>query len=375
MVRASPSDFVAVTQSLYPEQFQDAVLAWFQRYGRKNLPWQTPRDPYRVWISEIMLQQTQVATVIPYFERFIQLFPDVTGLADAPLDDVLAAWAGLGYYARCRNLHRSAQAIVARHGGQLPDTIEALTALPGIGRSTAGAILSLGMEMRAPILDGNVKRVLARYHGLEGWPGTPSVARELWRLSEAYTPLTSAAAYNQAMMDLGATVCSSRRPACAICPIQAGCSAKALERTDAIPSPKPKLRLASRCCWLLVLRDVSEGKYYFEKRPPAGIWGGLWSFPEFREDTEIPVWCADKGMELSRLERWPERRHTFSHFHLDYRLVLARASLPKARVADDGLSGWFRPSQTKGLPAPIRRIVRELETLESGVDARAGEQR
>jgi len=344
---------------MHTEEFRTALLDWFDRHGRKHLPWQTARDPYRVWISEIMLQQTQVATVIPYFERFMARFPDVAALAAGSVDEVVALWAGLGYYARARNLHRAARIVVAQHGGRFPASVDALKALPGIGRSTAGAILSLGSGLPAPILDGNVKRVLCRYAGLAGWPGAPQVERELWRLSEALTPEFRVADHNQAMMDLGATVCAKRGPACGVCPLRGGCAALRLGLTDAIPTPRPKLAQPVRECHMLVLRDGS-GAVYLEKRPPTGIWGGLRSLPEFDGLDALLGWCAERGIDTCRLERLPRRRHTFTHFRLDFVPVLIRAEGFAPWVAEDAGPGWFGPDAAVGLPAPIAQLLRDI---------------
>lgn len=344
---------------MQPDNFRAAVLAWFDQHGRKHLPWQQGRDPYRVWVSEIMLQQTQVATVIPYFERFIARFPDIGALAAGTPDEVAALWAGLGYYARARNLHRAAQQLAEQHGGALPADLDAIAALPGIGRSTAGAILSLGFGLRAPILDGNVKRVLCRYAGLEGWPGAPDVQKELWQLSEALTPAARVADYNQAMMDLGATVCLQRAPACGACPLRDDCEARRQNLTAAIPAPRPKREQPVRQCHMLVLRD-GEGQIYLERRPPSGIWGGLWSLPEFDSFGDLERWCAARGVELARLERLAPRRHTFTHFRLDYVPVLGRAASALPGVADDSGRGWFQLGAAPGLPAPVARLLQDI---------------
>jgi len=338
------------------EEFQAAVLSWSDREGRKDLPWQDDPSPYRVWVSEIMLQQTQVATVIPYFLRFIKRFPSLPALAEATQDEVLGHWAGLGYYARARNLHQAAQTVMSEHAGELPADLDSLAGLPGIGRSTAGAILSLGRGIRAPILDGNVKRVLSRYAAIEGWPGDPKTARELWALSETLTPPTRVADYTQAMMDLGATLCVRGNPECPRCPVRMGCLAFKLELTADLPSPRPKKDIPSRRCWMLVLRD-GEGGFYLEKRPPTGVWGGLWSFPQFEAEGELEAWCETQGLTL-RLEALPGRRHTFSHFHLDYIPVSGRVRQP-LRVSE-AVCGWLKPEQGHGLPAPVRRLMLEL---------------
>jgi A/G-specific adenine glycosylase len=339
------------------EEFQAAVLAWFDREGRKNLPWQTKPTPYRVWVSEIMLQQTQVATVVPYFLRFMERFPSLQALAEAPEDAVLGHWSGLGYYARARNLRKAAQAVMRDHGGELPGDAAGLAGLPGIGRSTAGAILSLGLGVRAAILDGNVKRVLSRYAAVEGWPGDAPTARELWRVSEKLTPQARVADYTQAMMDLGATLCTRGKPDCPRCPVRAGCLALRLGLTAELPSPRPPKDLPARRCWMLVLRN-GEGGFYLEKRPPAGIWGGLWSFPEVDGRDEAAAWCHLRGIS-AKLESLPQRRHTFSHYHLDYTPLAGRVEQPR-RVAEAG-SGWVKPEETAALPAPVRRLMLELE--------------
>ena len=341
---------------MHPEAFQSAVLDWFDRAGRKNLPWQAEPTPYQVWVSEIMLQQTQVGTVIPYFLRFMQRFPSLQALAAAAEDEVLGHWAGLGYYARARNLRKAAQIVVRERGGELPADVDGLAALPGIGRSTAGAILSLGLGLRAPILDGNVKRVLSRYAAVEGWPGEAQTARELWHLSEQLTPQARVADYTQAMMDLGATLCTRGQPDCPRCPLREGCLALRLGLAGELPTPRPKKTLPARRCWMLVLRD-EEGGFYLQKRPPAGIWGGLWSFPEFDAPDEAAAWCVLRGIAAG-LEALPQRRHTFSHYHLDYTALLGQAGQP-ARVAEAG-AGWFKPGAASALPTPVRRLMLEL---------------
>ncbi|RMF13376.1 MAG: A/G-specific adenine glycosylase, partial [Gammaproteobacteria bacterium] len=259
-------------------EFAHSVLQWFDRHGRHDLPWQHPRTPYRVWVSEIMLQQTQVATVIPYFERFMTAFPTLEALADATEDEVLALWAGLGYYARGRNLRRAAVQLVEEGRRTLPDTLDGLMALPGIGRSTAGAILSMGFGIRAPILDGNVKRVLCRHEAIEGWPGERRVEQQLWELSESLTPRDRVDDYTQAIMDLGATVCTRSRPACDLCPLRATCQARQKGLETVLPHPRPRRTLPERHATALILLDA-EGRCLMEKRPSPGIWGGLWCPP------------------------------------------------------------------------------------------------
>lgn len=339
--------------------FAERVIAWHDRHGRHDLPWQRPATPYRVWISEIMLQQTRVETVRAYFERFVQRFPDVPTLAGAEADEVLAHWAGLGYYARARNLHRAARIVVEEHGGELPGELDALMALPGIGRSTAGAILSLARGQRHAILDGNVKRVLARHCGIEGWPGRSAVARELWAAAEARTPHRRVAAYNQALMDLGAGVCL-RRPRCGECPVAADCRARREGSTDRIPGAKPKRELPQRETLALVLQRASDGAILLERRPPEGIWGGLWSLPEFADAQALESWLATRFGEPPESERLAPVEHAFTHFRLRIHPRRVRVTNADA-VADGGRHDWYSPDNSPGgLPAPIRRIAEQV---------------
>lgn len=342
--------------------FSERVLDWYGRSGRKDLPWQKEPTPYRVWVSEIMLQQTQVATVVPYFERFMRSFGDIGTLAAADTDDVLLHWSGLGYYARARNLHRTARILRDDHGGEFPADPEQLQALPGIGRSTAGAILSLALGQRQPILDGNVKRVLARYHAIAGWPGKTEVAAELWAQAEAHTPQERVAAYTQAMMDLGATVCTRTRPACAGCPLQEDCVAHQQGTQSLYPGRKARdARPLRQTCMLLAHVD---GAVFLEKRPPSGIWGGLWSLPELADATQIDDWCSERlSATAESCTDMPTLRHSFSHYDLDIHPVVVRLQAASARVADSA-AGRFVPfdeSDGVGLAAPVRKLVAALQ--------------
>jgi A/G-specific adenine glycosylase len=344
-------------------EFGARVLAWYERHGRKDLPWQRDPTPYRVWVSEIMLQQTQVVSVIPYYTRFMVRFPVVRALADAPLDEVLHLWAGLGYYARARNLHRSATIVCRDYQGEIPTDIELLRRLPGIGRSTAGAILALTLGRRYPILDGNVKRVLARFHAIEGWPGTPQVEASLWQLAEVYTPYHGVAQYTQGIMDIGATVCTRTRPACGLCPLREGCAAHALGQETRYPSPRSRKVLPVREATLMVVQHLDDG-VLLEQRPPVGVWGGLWSFPECPRGQDPRAWCMTEfGYEPDHLERWSMFRHTFSHFHLDITPVYLRIARVGPGVMEAGSRVWYNilKPQSLGLAAPVKRLLAKVD--------------
>ena len=342
------------------ERFRVRLLAWYDANGRHELPWKQPATPYRVWVSEIMLQQTRVSVVVPYFRAFMERFPDVQALAQAPADAVMAQWSGLGYYARARNLHRAAQVIAAEHGGQMPTDRESWQALPGVGRSTAGAILSLSMEQRHAILDGNVKRVLARYGAIPGWPGRTAVERELWALSEQLTPDARCADYNQAMMDLGATVCTRKAPACLLCPLSQDCRARAVGEPEAYPEPKPPKRLPV-CRTRMLLLESDQG-VLLQRRPPTGIWGGLWSLPEAPAEDDPLAHCREQlGLEAAVPEYWPAFRHTFSHYHLDIEPVRLRVAGDAGRVMTGGEAIWYneRTALDRGLAAPVSRLLQQ----------------
>ncbi len=348
-------------------RFAPCLLEWFETGGRKDLPWQRDPTPYRVWVSEIMLQQTQVATVIPYYQAFMQRFPGVGSLAAAPLDEVLHLWSGLGYYARARNLQRAAEAIVARHGGEFPARIEEVTALPGIGRSTAGAILALSRGERHAILDGNVRRVLARYFGVEGYPGEAAVERRLWALSEACTPDERVAAYTQAVMDLGATVCTRARPACLLCPVSAGCAARAGNLQDRLPTPRPRATRPEREAWLVVAMRGGH-KVLLERRPPAGIWGGLWGLPEFPTRAHAVQWCREHLSGAGEPRLAAPLRHAFSHFDYHLKPLVVHCLGKSESLRDDDRYRWYDAHQPArvGLPKPIttlvERVTHETET-------------
>jgi len=342
--------------------FAHRLLSWSDRHGRTGLPWQQGVTPYRVWVSEIMLQQTQVTTVIPYFERFMARFPKVQDLAAAPIDEVLHHWSGLGYYARARNLHRAAQQVCDDFRGSFPDDLEQMQSLPGVGRSTAAAVLSLAMGQRQTILDGNVKRVLARHAALSGWPGQAKVVRQLWALAERRTPTQRVAAYNQAIMDLGATVCTRARPDCDACPVRADCAARHLGRPTDFPDRRPKPALPTRAVRMLLVREP-DGAVLLECRPPTGVWGGLWCLPEIAPETDPLNWCADQLQQPAVLgRRFAPRRHSFSHFHLDIEPLEILLNQPGCRVLEGTGQLWYNPRQPHnvGLAAPIARLLDEV---------------
>lgn len=356
-----------------PAQIAEPLLAWFDRAGRKHLPWQQDPTPYRVWISEIMLQQTQVATVIGYYERFMQRFPDVRSLAAAPIDEILHLWTGLGYYARARNLHRAAQLIVSEQGGEFPRTLQAVQSLPGIGRSTAGAILSLSKSQRHSILDGNVKRVLARYFGIEGFPGERNVERTLWSLADGCTPVERVAHYTQAIMDLGATICVRLRPLCAACPLGENCVARIEGKQSSLPTRRPKKARPQRVAYaVLLVRD--DGAVLLEHRPPAGIWGGLWTFPQFEDEEAARSWIGEHAEEHEcSVTTMPAYAHSFTHFDLTLHPMLVRSRPPSA-VADGERYRWYDRRQPAriGLAKPVVELIRALDDQPASAMTRDG---
>ena len=339
--------------------FTHRLLAWFDRHGRHDLPWQHPRTPYRVWLSEIMLQQTQVGVVAGYFSRFVDALPDLPALAHAPQDQVLALWSGLGYYARARNLHAAAKLCMERHGGDLPRDIDALIALPGIGRSTAGAILSQAWGDAAPILDGNVKRVLCRVFGIDGWPGTPAIEKRLWALAATLLPQARLADWTQAQMDVGATLCTRANPACARCPVQDVCVARIAGRTAELPTPKPGKPRPQRRAHMVLAMDAT-GRVLLQRRPPSGIWAALWSLPEFDDQTTAQQWVA-RQLDSGDARALPVLIHDFSHFrlHIHPRLIVVNGL--RTGIGDNAALCWAGRSELAGLglPAPIRKLLQE----------------
>jgi len=337
--------------------FAGRLIAWHARHGRHDLPWQNTRDAYRIWLSEIMLQQTQVTTVIPYYARFLQRFPDIRTLATAPVEDVMALWSGLGYYARARNLHACARAVVDAHGGTFPNDAAAIAELPGIGRSTAAAIAAFAYGARGAILDGNVKRVLARCFGIEGFPGEKKVETRLWQLAESLLPSNGIETYTQALMDLGATVCTRGKPDCARCPMNGDCVALARDRIAELPAPRPRKSVPKRSARYLILRH--EGRVLLEQRPPAGIWGGLLCLPELADDDDAAhIAQARYGCRVDGITELPALTHGFTHFTLTLQPLECRVTKIEPHAAQPGLQ-WI-PLDTlnqAALPTPIRKLL------------------
>jgi len=340
--------------------FARRVVRWQGRAGRNDLPWQGTHNPYAIWVSEIMLQQTQVATVVPYYARFMARFPDIAALSGAPLEDVMRLWSGLGYYSRARNLHRAAQVIMAQHGGVFPATLAEIERLPGIGRSTAAAIAGFAFGIRAAILDGNVKRLFARYFLVDGFPGDRAVERQLWSLAEALLPERDMGAYIQGLMDLGAMICTGRRPACPRCPLRASCGALRANRVEELPAPRPRRSVPTRATVMAVLRH--GGDVLLEKRPASGVWGGLWSLPELAPDADLASAVAQRfGCDVKRTDRLTPLRHTFTHFTLEIQPMLVDVTTPGHRAAEPG-SVWLPLESASGaaLPAPVKRLLTRL---------------
>lgn len=343
--------------------FASAILEWYDVYGRKNLPWQQNKTAYSVWLSEIMLQQTQVATVIPYFLRFLERFPTVEALAQAEQDEVLHLWTGLGYYARARNLHKAAQLVVSDHDGQFPQDLEQMNALPGIGRSTAAAVLSSVYKLPHAILDGNVKRTLSRSFAIEGWPGQKKVENQLWEIAEQHTPDVDVDKYNQAMMDMGATVCTRSKPKCELCPVTQMCEAKKQLRQLDFPTKKPKKEKPTKQTWFAIFHY--NGQVWLEQRPQVGIWGGLFCFPQ-NETEDLNDLLDTKGIQeihINRREPLIAFKHTFSHYHLDITPVLFDLNSQPNMVMEAGNSLWYNLAnpETIGLAAPVKQLLESLQ--------------
>jgi len=342
------------------------LLGWYDRHGRRDLPWQRHPTAYRVWVSEIMLQQTRVATVIPYYGRFMDRYPRVQGLAGAELDEVLHLWSGLGYYARARNLHRTAGLVASRYGAVFPLDQGQLQTLPGIGRSTSAAILALSKGMPCAILDGNVRRVLCRYYGVQGWPGQGAVNQALWKLAEEQTPRRRVRAYTQAIMDLGATVCTRSRPKCEQCPLRRCCHARACNLQAVLPTKRPRRTVPVRKTHFVILRDQRH-RLLLEQRPPVGVWGGLWCFPQWDGSGELALWCRERfGVNIGKAECLPLRHHTFTHFKLAITPVVAAVTAKvcgAAAVRDAPATLWYCATHPPavGLARPVSTLVKTLQ--------------
>jgi A/G-specific adenine glycosylase len=341
-----------------PRSFATRLIAWQEAHGRRDLPWQGTRDPYRIWLSEIMLQQTQVATVIPYYQRFLAAFPDVASLAAAPVERVLELWSGLGYYRRAHLLHRAAVVIIAEHDGEFPIEPAALARLPGIGRSTAAAIAAFAFGARGAILDGNVKRVLARHAAIAGFPDQARVKRALWRCAEALLPQSGIATYTQALMDLGATVCLRIAPRCEACPVAHDCVARRENRIAELPAPRPKKTLPQRTLTVLLLER--HGEVLLERRPARGVWAGLWSLPELEDGADPVAHCGRRfAARVAALPPLPAIEHGFTHFRLTlHPQPCAVRAWPRRQ--EPGLL-WLPLADVGGaaLPAPIKKLLRQ----------------
>jgi A/G-specific adenine glycosylase len=353
-------------RSAAPDTHRDPasrIAAWQLQAGRHGLPWQHTTDPYRIWLSETMLQQTQATTVIPYYERFLTLFPDIAALADAPVDAVLLAWAGLGYYARARNLHRCARVLCDAHGGRFPESSAALAELPGIGPSTAAAIAAFAWGERSPILDGNVRRVLARHQAVDGDPSAGPTVRRLWDLAHAWLDAAPAdldmRAYTQGQMDLGAMICTRTRPDCSRCPLADDCEARRLGRQDELPAPRARRAQPQRHCLLLIAECDSH--VLLQRRPDSGLWGGLWTLPQYADDQALTQACASLPDASGPLQALAAIDHTFTHFHLHMRPFWLRIAGPLPPQAPPGQT-WVRLDalQSHGMPAPVSRLLAGL---------------
>ena len=342
--------------------FTKKLLRWYQAHGRKNLPWQKNQTAYRVWVSEIMLQQTQVSTVIDYYQRFMTSFPDVNTLATADQDQVLSHWAGLGYYSRARNLHKSAQIILEKFNAVFPSSLEDLVSLPGIGKSTAGAIRSFAFQQATPILDGNVKRVLTRFCAIEGFPGKPEIEKKLWQLAESFTPSNQFVSdYTQAIMDLGATLCTRTKPKCELCPVRADCLALKQNSVEKLPFKKPKKTIPTKQSYFIILLNHNN-QVLLERRPELGIWGGLWSFPETEDLSQLPLRLNINANAI--FQQLDPISHTFSHYKLLATPVIIRTQQQKTYCANlSNLTTWHCLSKDieKGVPAPIKKLILKLQ--------------
>ena len=340
--------------------FSTRIIAWQKRHGRHDFPWQNTREPYRIWLSEIMLQQTQVATVIPYYARFLEKFPTLRDLASASEDEVLALWSGLGYYSRGRNLLRTAQIVAEQFGGEFPDAIDDILALPGIGQSTAAAISAFAFGERQAILDGNVKRVFARHFGVAGFPGDKKIETKLWRVANQALPKNNIEAYTQGLMDLGATVCLRTRPLCLACPVGDSCAAKSEGRIHELPAPRPKKAVPEKSTTMLIISHA--GEVLLEKRPPTGVWAGMWCFPELQNGASSRGACRERyGLEITALKPWDVLQHGFTHFKLSITPQPIKVEKKLSRAAEPGVM-WLSidDALTTAIPKPVRALLTKL---------------
>ncbi|TRY33878.1 A/G-specific adenine glycosylase [Aliiglaciecola sp. M165] len=342
------------------QPFSEKLLAWFHQHGRKDLPWQQDKTPYRVWVSEIMLQQTQVKTVIPYYQKFMTSFPTIEALAKANTDDVLHHWTGLGYYARARNLHKAAQKIMDDNNGNFPTDLQSVMALPGIGRSTAGAILSIACGQSISILDGNVKRVLSRFFAVSGWPGNRAVEQQLWEYADALTPKKDTGIYTQAMMDLGATLCTRSKPSCDDCPVQNQCLAFAQGTQSEFPGKKPKKVIPTKSTVMIL--PMWQQQVLIYKRPSSGIWGGLFGFFEAQQLSDVQAISQRLQLGAYNEQKLEPFRHTFSHFHLDIQPILLELKKPPTGQVSENETLWYdlRSPPNVGLAAPTTKLFSTL---------------
>ncbi len=346
--------------------FAQQLIRWQTVHGRHTLPWQNTRDPYRIWLSEIMLQQTQVGTVIAYYQAFLKRFPDIASLASASQDDVLVMWSGLGYYSRARNLHVAARQVMMHHDGKFPEQIDDIVALPGIGRSTAAAIAAFAFGAHAAILDGNVKRVLARHFGISGYPGEKKTETTLWLLAESLLPAQRVDTYTQALMDFGATLCTRSKPVCQRCPVQTGCAAFASNCVHLLPTPRPKKTLPQKSVRMLILHR--NGEIMLEKRADTGIWGGLWSLPELALQHDIEQHCSETfGLTVTTSGHLPLLRHSFTHFHLHITPEILSVSTDASQTTP-AQHNWFTPAAAlaAGIPTPVRKLLQQLHATDTG---------
>ena len=346
--------------NLSKADFSSRLIAWQKQFGRHDLPWQNTTDPYAIWVSEIMLQQTQVAAVIGYYSKFMQRFPTIAALASASQDEVLQYWSGLGYYSRARNLHNAAQTIMDDFGGVFPQDFALIQTLPGIGRSTAAAIASFAFDQTQTILDGNVKRVLARYFAIEGWPGTPKIEKELWSLAEYLLPENNMQAYTQGLMDLGATLCTRSKPQCQRCPLVDSCEAYRQQRVSQLPTPKPRKSTPEKETTMLILQHGDQ--VMLEKRPASGIWGGLWSFPELDKPVDYAIFAQQHfGVTAQPDKALPKFSHAFTHFKLHITPQPLQVLKRHAHIGEPGRI-WLSIEEAMGaaIPTPVRKILQSL---------------